>query len=96
MTIVKRYAPAFECLGFVEATTKAGERRYVVRREDGSIMILRPMQMHGLAFMTSLYPDMSYWRSRHPKRCRTGVDNQDVMTWIIRECHRIGLYKPET
>ena len=93
MTTVKRYAPAFECLGFVEATTKSGERRYIIRRQDGSTQWLRPMQMHGLAFLTSLYPDIGYWRSRHPKRCRSGVDIQDAMTWIVRECHRVGLYQ---
>lgn len=93
MVDVKKYAPIFECLGFLESITKAGERRYVIRRQDGNIQMLRPMQMHGLAFLTSLYPDINYWRSRHPKRCRSGVDIQDAMTWFIRECHRKGLYQ---
>ena len=92
---IKRYAPVYQCLGFLEAVTLAGERRYVIERADGSRQVLRPMQMHGLSFLLSLYPDPAYWRSRHPKRCRTGVDIQSAMAGLIRACHEQGVYTPE-
>ena len=92
---IKRYAPVYRALGFLEAITANAERRYVIERADGTRQILRPMQMHGLAFLLSLYPDPAYWRSRHPKRCRTGVDIQSAMAGLIRACHEQGVYTPQ-
>jgi len=91
--VVRRYAPIYRACGFVEAH-RNGERRYVIERADGTRQALRPMQMHGLAFLLSLYPDPGYWRSRHPKRCRTGVDIQSAMASLIRACHEQGVYTP--
>jgi len=89
---VKRYAPVYQCLGFIEAVTTNAERRYVIERADGKRQVLRPMQMHGLAFLLSLYPDPGYWRSRHPKRSRAGVDIQSAMAGLIKACHEQGVY----
>ena len=91
---VKRYAPVYRALGFIEAAHRNGERRYIIERADGTRQSYRPMQMHGLAFLLSLYPDPGYWHSRHPKRCRTGVDIQSAMASLIRACHERGVYTP--
>jgi len=90
---IKRIVPVYVCLGFVEATTTAGERRYVIQRQDGVIQILRANQLHGIAYLLSLYPDSGYWRSRHPKRSRAGVDIQHAMSHLIQTCHAAGLWQ---
>lgn len=85
-----RYAPQWRALG---VSRPRREDRYWLEI-NGEAREFRGAELCGLAFLASIYPDMSYWRAHFPLGRGHGVDTRAAMSYFIQQCVRAGKYTP--
>jgi hypothetical protein len=88
---ITRIQPLYRPVGY--RRTVGGYMRYFIELR-GEVREYRPLEMHGLAFLLEMYPDIGHWRMLFPRRGRMGVDTKEALAWFCRECQRAGLYQP--
>lgn len=83
--------PFIEMLGIY--TRHGGEARYFLRIND-RVRSFRAMEMHGIAFLLSVYPSAEYWSATFPRPGRCQIDTKAAWAWIIGDCLKAGEFDP--
>lgn len=54
----------------------------------------RPVDMHTVDFLTSIYPDLEYWRRQFPWGFGRKIDKSRALKFFIQSCRDVGPYNP--